>query len=212
MVPHHRIRPDSRALRGRVDTQGRAGPELSGFNTPRALHNREALFPDETRGLVSRMLLRVGRAPHPWLLRVGFARVARAVHAQCTFCADLDLPPTPWVDTQLEDQDGVGSMELAVGGGGENVCCAEMRICRRRDGGVVRGIGRGVPALPLTPFLIPPSPRSHIPADDDALFGPPRRPLRMRCAPPSSPGCCVLRGALYIIEIQSVRCNYCSFV
>lgn len=44
-----------------------------------------------------------------------------------TFCADLDLPPAPWADTvaaqiraQLEDQDGVGSMELAVDGGGEN--------------------------------------------------------------------------------------------
>ncbi|KAH9172063.1 SNF5-domain-containing protein [Lactarius sanguifluus] len=44
-----------------------------------------------------------------------------------TFCADLDLPLTPWVDTvaaqiraQLEDQDGVGSMELAVDGGGES--------------------------------------------------------------------------------------------
>lgn len=43
-----------------------------------------------------------------------------------TFCADLDLPATPWADTvaaqiraQLEDQDGVGSMELAVDGGGE---------------------------------------------------------------------------------------------
>ncbi|KAI0269983.1 hypothetical protein BC834DRAFT_581035 [Gloeopeniophorella convolvens] len=43
-----------------------------------------------------------------------------------TFCADLDLPPIPWADTvaaqiraQLEDQDGVGSMELAVDGGGE---------------------------------------------------------------------------------------------
>jgi len=42
-----------------------------------------------------------------------------------TFCADLDLPATPWADTvaaqiraQLEDQDGVGSMELAVEGGG----------------------------------------------------------------------------------------------
>jgi chromatin structure-remodeling complex subunit SFH1 len=42
-----------------------------------------------------------------------------------TFCADLDLPATPWADTvaaqiraQLEDQDGVGSMELAVDGGG----------------------------------------------------------------------------------------------
>jgi chromatin structure-remodeling complex subunit SFH1 len=41
-----------------------------------------------------------------------------------TFCADLDLPPVPWADTvaaqiraQLEDQDGVGSMELAVDGG-----------------------------------------------------------------------------------------------
>ncbi|KAI9443608.1 SNF5-domain-containing protein [Lactarius indigo] len=38
-----------------------------------------------------------------------------------TFCADLVLPPAPWADTvaaqiraQLEDQDGVGSMELAV--------------------------------------------------------------------------------------------------
>jgi chromatin structure-remodeling complex subunit SFH1 len=44
-----------------------------------------------------------------------------------TFCADLDLPATPWADTvaaqiraQLEDQDGVGSMELAVDGGGES--------------------------------------------------------------------------------------------
>ncbi|KAI9443607.1 hypothetical protein H4582DRAFT_2054581 [Lactarius indigo] len=44
-----------------------------------------------------------------------------------TFCADLVLPPAPWADTvaaqiraQLEDQDGVGSMELAVDGGGEN--------------------------------------------------------------------------------------------
>ncbi|KAH9029630.1 SNF5-domain-containing protein [Lactarius hengduanensis] len=44
-----------------------------------------------------------------------------------TFCADLDLPPAPWADTvaaqiraQLEDQDGVGSMELAVDGGGES--------------------------------------------------------------------------------------------
>lgn len=42
-----------------------------------------------------------------------------------TFCADLDLPAAPWSDTvaaqiraQLEDQDGVGSMELAVDGGG----------------------------------------------------------------------------------------------
>jgi hypothetical protein len=42
-----------------------------------------------------------------------------------TFVADLDLPATPWADTvaaqiraQLEDQDGVGSMELAVDGGG----------------------------------------------------------------------------------------------
>ncbi|KAI9507622.1 SNF5-domain-containing protein [Russula earlei] len=42
-----------------------------------------------------------------------------------TFCADLDLPATPWADTvaaqiraQLEDQDGVGSMDLAVDGGG----------------------------------------------------------------------------------------------
>ncbi|KAF8491176.1 SNF5-domain-containing protein [Russula emetica] len=42
-----------------------------------------------------------------------------------TFCADLDLPAAPWSDTvaaqiraQLEDQDGVGSMELAVEGGG----------------------------------------------------------------------------------------------
>ncbi|KAI9443610.1 SNF5-domain-containing protein [Lactarius indigo] len=41
-----------------------------------------------------------------------------------TFCADLDLPPAPWADTvaaqiraQLDDQDGVGSMELAVDGG-----------------------------------------------------------------------------------------------
>lgn len=41
-----------------------------------------------------------------------------------TFTADLDLPAT-WADTvaaqiraQLEDQDGVGSMELAVDGGG----------------------------------------------------------------------------------------------
>jgi len=44
-----------------------------------------------------------------------------------TFCADLDLPPAPWADTvaaqiraQLEDQDGVGSMELAVDGSGES--------------------------------------------------------------------------------------------
>ena len=43
-----------------------------------------------------------------------------------TFVADLDLPATPWADTvaaqiraQLEDQDGVGSMELAVDGGGD---------------------------------------------------------------------------------------------
>jgi len=43
-----------------------------------------------------------------------------------TFCADLDLPAAPWADTvaaqiraQLEDQDGVGSMELAVDGGGD---------------------------------------------------------------------------------------------
>ncbi|KAI0301230.1 hypothetical protein B0F90DRAFT_1810215 [Multifurca ochricompacta] len=43
-----------------------------------------------------------------------------------TFCADLDLPASPWADTvaaqiraQLEDHDGVGSMELAVDGGGE---------------------------------------------------------------------------------------------
>jgi chromatin structure-remodeling complex subunit SFH1 len=43
-----------------------------------------------------------------------------------TFCADLDLPAIPWADTvaaqiraQLEDQDGVGSMELAVDGGGD---------------------------------------------------------------------------------------------
>ena len=42
-----------------------------------------------------------------------------------TFTADLDLPAT-WADTvaaqiraQLEDQDGVGSMELAVDGGGD---------------------------------------------------------------------------------------------
>ncbi|KAI0276772.1 hypothetical protein BGY98DRAFT_983642 [Russula aff. rugulosa BPL654] len=42
-----------------------------------------------------------------------------------TFCADLDLPAAPWSDTvaaqiraQLEDQDGVGSMELAIDGGG----------------------------------------------------------------------------------------------
>ena len=47
-----------------------------------------------------------------------------------TFCADLDLPSAPWADTvaaqiraQLEDHDGVGSMELAIdgsGGGGES--------------------------------------------------------------------------------------------
>ena len=44
------------------------------------------------------------------------------------FCADLDLPATLWGDTvaaqiraQLEDQDGVGNVELAVG--------------KRRDGG-----------------------------------------------------------------------------
>ncbi|KAH9172389.1 hypothetical protein EDB89DRAFT_2069869 [Lactarius sanguifluus] len=43
-----------------------------------------------------------------------------------TFCADPDLPPAPWADTmaaqirtQLEDQDGVGNMELAVGGSGD---------------------------------------------------------------------------------------------
>ncbi len=43
-----------------------------------------------------------------------------------TFCADLDLPAAPWTDTvaaqiraQLEDQDGVGSMEVAVDGGGD---------------------------------------------------------------------------------------------
>ena len=43
-----------------------------------------------------------------------------------TFCADLDLPSAPWADTvaaqiraQLEDQDGVGSMELAVDGVGD---------------------------------------------------------------------------------------------
>ena len=43
-----------------------------------------------------------------------------------TFCADLDLPAAPWADTvaaqiraQLEDHDGVGSMELAIDGGGD---------------------------------------------------------------------------------------------
>lgn len=38
-----------------------------------------------------------------------------------TFCTDLDIPHTPWVDTvatqiraQLEEMEGVGSMDLAV--------------------------------------------------------------------------------------------------
>ena len=44
----------------------------------------------------------------------------------CTFCTDIDLMATPWADTiaaqiraQLEDRDDVGSMELAVDGGGK---------------------------------------------------------------------------------------------
>jgi len=44
----------------------------------------------------------------------------------CAFCADIDLTVTPWADTvaaqiraQLEDRDDVGSMELAVDGGGK---------------------------------------------------------------------------------------------
>ncbi|KAI0039780.1 SNF5-domain-containing protein [Auriscalpium vulgare] len=43
-----------------------------------------------------------------------------------TFCADLELPASPWVETvaaqiraQLEDQEGVGGMELAVDGTAE---------------------------------------------------------------------------------------------
>ena len=59
-----------------------------------------------------------------------------------TFCADLDLPATPWADTvaaqiraQLEDQDGVGSMELAVDGGGSGgdevpECRVILSVCR----------------------------------------------------------------------------------
>lgn len=38
-----------------------------------------------------------------------------------TFCADLDLPPVPWVETvtnqiraQLEDHEGVASLDLGV--------------------------------------------------------------------------------------------------
>ena len=44
----------------------------------------------------------------------------------CAFCTDIDLTATPWADTvaaqiraQLEDHDDVGSMELAIDGGGK---------------------------------------------------------------------------------------------
>lgn len=68
-----------------------------------------------------------------------------------TFCADLDLPPAPWADTvaaqiraQLEDQDGVGSMELAVGGGGGE-SGDEIPECR-----VILSVRSGVLRLTLT--------------------------------------------------------------
>ncbi len=70
-----------------------------------------------------------------------------------TFCADLDLPATPWADTvaaqiraQLEDHDGVGSMELAVDGGGD--AGDEVPECR-----VILSVRLFLPHLTIYSFL-----------------------------------------------------------
>jgi chromatin structure-remodeling complex subunit SFH1 len=148
-------------------SQNRAGPELSGLDTARALHHRETLCADKARGLVTsvrfhfspthsltiivvlhsaeeKLAEQAQRSVALVPIRVEFETDTHRIR-DCfvwnlheslvtpeqfarTFCADLDLPPAPWADTvaaqiraQLEDQDGVGSMELAVdGGGGES--------------------------------------------------------------------------------------------